>query len=240
MPRRHEAVEALLGGRLPHRVVDDVDASASGESLHRLEEVLLRVQDDLVGARLARERGLGLGAHGADHAGAAPLRHLHEEEAHAPRRRVHEAGVALLQREGARAEVVGGHALQHRGRGRVGAQARRDGHRAVGREEHVLGVGAEHVRPRDPVSLAEEGHARPHGGHDARALHARDERQRVRVEAGAVVDVDEVDAGRLHPDHDLPGSGRRDGHVGETQHVGPAKALDSNRLHGNTPALEPV
>ena len=65
------------------------------------------------------------------------------------------------------------------------------------------------------------------------------EREGVRVEARAVVDVDEVDARGLHADDDLPGPRRGLGHLGETQDLGAAEAVDSNGLHGMPPPWSP-
>ena len=117
------------------------------------------------------------------------------------------------------------------------SQARRDGHRALGRHERRA---RRRSRARSPRRRGRRARSAvtpgAHGGHDARALHARDERQRVRVEAGAVVDVDEVDAGRLHADHDLPGTGRRVGHVGETQRPRARRSLRFESPSWNTPA----
>ena len=110
------------------------------------------------------------------------------------------------------------------------------GRRAAG----ALGVGAEGAAPGHPVPLAPRGDARPHRDDGAGALHARDERERVRVETGPVVDVDEVEAGGLDADHDLAGAGRGVGDVGETQDFGAAEAVHSNGLHGNTSRAEPV
>ena len=59
-PARAQAVEALLKGRLAHRVVDHVNALAAGEPLDLRLEVLLGVENHLGGAGLARELGFGL------------------------------------------------------------------------------------------------------------------------------------------------------------------------------------
>ena len=67
----------------------------------------------------------------------------------------------------------------------------------------------------------------------AGALHAQGEGRVERIQAAALVDVDEVDADGLHADHGL-GDGRGrvvDGFVG--QGVGSARLVDANGLHVN-------
>ena len=77
------------------------------------------------------------------------------------------------------------------------------------------------------------GHALADRLDDARALAAGRERQRRRVEARAVVDVDEVDArSRATRTQHLARPGRRRRHVLEPQHLGPARLVDADGLHG--------
>src|SRR5262249_41866512 len=68
-----EAVEAAIEGGPADRVVDDVDAFVVGEVARLGDEILLGVEDDVVGAGLAGELCLGFGADRANDAGAALL-----------------------------------------------------------------------------------------------------------------------------------------------------------------------
>ena len=69
------------------------------------------------------------------------------------------------------------------------------------------------------------------GDHHAGAFLPERERQRARIRARAVIDVDEVDAGRLDVDQRLAGAERRLGDVLETENLGPACLVKANRLH---------
>jgi len=68
------------------------------------------------------------------------------------------------------------------------------------------------------------------------ALGTGDERQRHRVQAGAVVDVDVVDADATEADEHLTGPRLRVGHVLEREHLGTAGLMDTDRLHTVLPS----
>jgi hypothetical protein len=70
-----------------------------------------------------------------------------------------------------------------------------------------------------------------HRRHDTRALATRRVRERHRVLAGPLIDLDEVDADRLETNDDLTGPGRWLGYVLEAQHLGTADLVDANRFH---------
>ena len=126
-PARRDAVEALLEGGLADGVVVDLHALAVGQPLHLGHDVLLRVEDHVVGTRAARQLGLVVRGDGADHACAPQLRHLAEEEADTAGGGMHETGVALLQRIRRAREIVRGQTLQHH----RGALPRRDSRRKL-------------------------------------------------------------------------------------------------------------
>ena len=75
---------------------------------------------------------------------AEPAGHLAEQEAQTPGSRVHDTGVAGLERIRGTSEIVGGQALQQHGRARPGVYANRQHHDAIGRSERAL-----RVRPLD-------------------------------------------------------------------------------------------
>src|SRR5690606_2335889 len=73
-----------------------------------------------------------------------------------------------------------------------------------GRRHHdLLGVAAQRHGPGHPVTLGEPGDARAHRGHHAGTFDAVGERKVGGVEAGPVVDVDEVHPGDGEVDQDL-------------------------------------
>ena len=232
-----QAVQAPAEGRGPHAVVDHVHAAAAGDALHLGHEVLRGVEDDVVRPRRPRQRGLLLRGHRPDHGRAAHLGHLAEEEPHAARRRVHEAGLALLDGIGGAHEVVGRHSLEHRGGAVAEGQPVGELHEAIGGADVHLGVGAQDPRVGHPIADLDVGDAGPHPGDGAGALETGSERQGGLGGAGAEIDVDVVEPGRLERDNRLPCArgGLRD--ILELHHLGPAGRVDANRLHVCSPVL---
>ena len=125
-PAGRQAGKSPLERVLAHGVVHDLQASTPGEALDLFHEVLARVEDDLVRARLAGQRGLVLRGDRPDDAGAAHPGDLAKEQPYTAGGGVNEAGIAWLQRPRAAGEIVGGHALQHRGGAVLRAEPRRD------------------------------------------------------------------------------------------------------------------
>lgn len=185
-----DAVEADVE-RGPADAVEDGGAPLPSRELHDARlDVLVAVIDDVLGAGLPRELGLGGRRHGADGVGADGAQELAEEQARAAGRRVHEDPVALLHGVRLAHERQRREALEERRRRRPPFEASGylDGARRGRRR--VLGVRAlAHVRHAVPdlqperVSVAER-HDRPFG------LAAEDEGElRSRVEARAEVSV---------------------------------------------------
>ena len=129
-------------------------------------------------------------------------------------------------------QVLHGEALQHHARGLLEGDAVGQLHQAVGRHG-ALGVRAERaVAVGDAVAHLELGHARADGLDHARALDAEARRQRHRIEAGAMVGVDVVEAdrvvarrgprpGRARRRRRLPTAGLRDRRSGGSGWRGP-------------------
>jgi hypothetical protein len=164
----------------------------------------------------------------------AQPRDLAEEEADAPRGRVHDAGVAGTERVRRDREVMRRHALQHRRR----AVAERDTlgqlHQAIGGHDAALGVGAGDVGVGDTVADADLGHVRTDGDDGAGGLEAERSRHGVRIEAGPEVDVDEVHARGLDRDHHLASAGGGLGHVLEAERLRSAGLVNTDRLHASS------
>src|SRR5439155_7552055 len=82
------------------------------------------------------------------------------------------------------------------------------------------------ARVSDTVARLDMHHALAHRLDGARTLHAQPQRQLVRIQAGAVVDVDVVDtAGRMADAH-LAGTGLADLDIDELHHLGAAEFAD--------------
>jgi hypothetical protein len=67
----------------------------------------------------------------------------------------------------------------------------------VGIDQPFLGIAADGPGISDPVALLDVGHIRTNRFDYSGAFDAGGERQRLRVQAGAVIDVDEVEARRF-------------------------------------------
>jgi len=133
--------------------------------------------------------------------------------------------------EGPLDEVLGGHALQHHRRGGLERDAVRNLHRPVRRVEADLGVRAEGRRGvRHAIAGLELGHARAHRFDDARGLGPRAARQRQRIQAGALIDVDEVEADRVIANADLARSGVADLDVLPDEHLGATGLVEADCL----------
>ena len=91
---RRQAVQALGERRLADRIVDDLNPFAAGDLLDRFLEILAGVEDDVIGACVAREPRLLVGRNRRDDARAAQLRDLRQQQADAAGARVNQARVA--------------------------------------------------------------------------------------------------------------------------------------------------
>ena len=188
-----------------------------------------------VAAVLARDPRLLVARHGAEHARSERLRPRAQEQSHAARRRVHEHGVARAHAMRAMQQVLGRHALQH-ARGRrvvVDVVGQRDdlvrGHRA-----HVDVGARRRARVRDTIARQQVVHTLADVEHDTRRLHARHRgRLQQRIESGAHVDVDVVDADRAVPQAHLARSRRRGLERGRLQDFGSAVPRDDDAARGH-------
>jgi hypothetical protein len=176
----------------------------------------------VVGSGLARQRALLVRRGGRDHDAAAELDDLREQEADAPRSRVHDDGVAPLNGIGRRREVVGRQPLQERRRRSLAFDTVGNRHGLRDRDDDPLRVTSGRVLPGNSVAHDELRDAGPDLGHRPRALDAGDGGQRRPVRPLPLVHVAEVDAGRLDLDEQLTLAGPRLGHVPQLEDLRPA------------------
>jgi hypothetical protein len=186
----------------------------------------------MIAAVRAGQLGLLVRADRADHGRPQVLEPLAGDQPHPAGRGVEQHGVGLVHPEGPADQVLHGHALEHhRCRLEVG-DAVRQLDQPVGRHDPGFGIGAGrrggvgHAVARLEVidSLADR--FDPAGG-----LHADGRRQRRQgVEAGAVVDVDEVqaDGGLFQADFARAGCADLDGFPG--QDLRAAGLVDADRV----------
>ncbi|KAG1242660.1 hypothetical protein G6F65_022902 [Rhizopus arrhizus] len=69
-----------------------------------------------------------------------------------------------------------------------------------------------------------------HGGDHAGGFKAQAVRQRMRIQARAEIDIDEIQAGGVLFDRDFIGGGRQDFHLDQLQDFGTTVLLDTNCL----------
>ncbi len=230
-PAPPEAAEAVPEGRPADPVVDDVHPPPLGHVLHRLGEVLLGVDDHVVGAVAAHQLGLLLGAAGGDDLRAEVPADLCQQVADTAGRRVDQRDLPAGQRVGVVREVVRGHALQQRGDRGAHLQPVGDRDHRVGRHDLLLAVGPTLSRVGDPVALGYTVDVGPDRVDHPAGLDPDRRGQLNRVLPVPVVGVDEVQACRLDPDADLPGTRLGDVDLVDLQDLRPADLVDTNGAH---------
>ncbi len=186
--------------------------------------------------------GLVLRSDGADHGGAEMLAPLPEDLADAAGRGMHQDGLAGLHPVGAAQEILRRQSLQqHRRRGPV-VDPGRQLDQPLGGEQASLGIGAH--RPRaiaGAIARLELAHPLAHRLDHAGGLEADARRQRERIEAAAVIGVDEVEADRRVADADLAGAGLADRDLLPAHRLGSAGLMNPDRVdacHTFTPSRD--
>jgi hypothetical protein len=226
-----EALERLIEGGFAHRVIDDGKAFAVGDALYLVDEVLLGVEDHLVGAGAAGEGGLLFGGDGGDDPGATLFGHLGEEQPGATGSGVDQHGFAGLDGVGGVGEVVGGHALEEGGGRLVGGDAIGHADKLGDGGDGLLGVGSANATPGNTVAHLEGGDIGAEGDYGSRSLLAGDEGQLGGIAALAEVGVDEVHARGLDGDEGLTRCGDRGGKLEIFEDVRTASLFDLNCVH---------
>ena len=109
---------------------------------------------------------------------------------------------------------------------------------AVGGDQPLFGIGADRPGISDAAPDLQVAHALADRGDDAGPFHARDEgKRRLWVEAGAVIDVDEVEPDRRLLDLDLAGAGLADLDLLPFEDFGPAIFMHPDRVGHSIPSF---
>jgi hypothetical protein len=137
--------------------------------------------------------------------------------------------VALGHREHRAKEHLRGHALEHHPGRLLGLDALGELDQPVGVDQPLLGIAADRSGISDPVARLHIGDVRSDRFDQAGALHARGERQLLRVEPGAVIDVDEVEPGGFLLEPDLARAGLTDLDILPLEDLRPSGIMDSDR-----------
>jgi hypothetical protein len=212
-------------------IVDHRDHAATGEFTDAIDDVLLLVQDDVITAMRARELGLVFGACRADDGDAQRLGPLHRDQPDTPGSGVKEYRLAALQLVGPPEQVLHRHSLEHHGGRGFEVDGPRQLHQDLRRHHAGFRIGSRRTACEGhAISHLHLGHPGADLFHLARPFHPDARRQGQRIEAGAVIDVEEVESGRMKPHPGLAGArpGQRD--VRPFHRLGAAGLADLNCL----------
>ena len=236
--KRPQAIERGREGRLADAVIDHIAEFSLGDFFHAGGEILLAIEDRVLGSGLFGELGFFGRAHRPDHGRAERLRPLAENESDPARRRVNEDRIARLHPKSPAQQILRGEALQHHRRGRLKGNALRQLDETVRLDEPLPRVSAQVRGIGDPVAKLEIFHALADSGDFARALAAgREGKRGDRIGAAAKINVDEIDADRMVADKHFAARGRRRRDVLDPHHLGPANLVNPDSFcHG---VLEP-
>jgi hypothetical protein len=101
------------------------------------------------------------------------------------------------------------------------------------RHHRILRVRARHDAVRHPLALLRGRDTVPRRFDDTRPFRAGSKRQRELIEAGAVIDVDEIHADRFEPYEHLTGARLRCRHVDVLESFRAACLYNANRFHND-------
>ena len=194
-------------------------------------EILLGVQDHVIGSGASGQLGLGFGGDRRINVGPQRLAHLDQQQAHAAGPGVHQHPVAGLHPVGVIAEIVGRHALQHGRRAVLSRQAVRHLDEPPRRHHCLLGIGTGIAAIRHRVAHCHVADPRTDLTDDAGAFHSSHPGQARRIHSHPAVNVREVDAHRLNFDHRLVGAGAGVGQVHVLEDLGTAVFRDLHCFH---------
>ena len=152
--------------------------------------------------------------------------------------------VAFLHREYRAQKHVCGHALQHHSRGLFAAYRIRQLHQPIRVDQPLFGIAAGRPRIGHTIADVHVGDVGSDRLHHARALDARGERELLRVQPSAVIDVNEIEAGGLLSKLYLSTFGLLDLDVFPLEDIGSSGFMDSDgvwhcaSLPGHSPSVE--
>ncbi len=220
--REHVGQEPSIGGEIDlHR---GVGAAPAGDRLHARADILALVVDNVVGARLMRERGLLRRAHRGDDLGLAPFGELDGVVSDRARAGGDQHRRAILDTS-ERDRLVGGIGRNAETRAGVHRRAGRQRHRLCGRHGDEFGSGTEGAPPLpvpDPDAFAHAGRgdAVADSVDLAGAVAVRDHawKRDLARHPGAAFHVGRVDAGCGEAHAHLAGAGLRRLHLVHAQH----------------------
>jgi hypothetical protein len=189
------------------------------------------VNHHLVGPGFARQGGFPVGPCCAQNPGAAPLRDLDQQKAHAAGCRVHQCGVARFEREGVAREVMRGEALEQKRSGCLGRYAGGNGNELGGGNDGLRGVTAARPGGGNPISNFESGDLGAERGNDPRHFLSEREGKLLLVKPAALVRIDEIHPRGLDANAHLSRARLGNGTVLDPQFFGAAVFTNPDGLH---------
>ena len=206
-PEGAQAVKAALEGVLADRVVDDLDALSPGDLLHARHKVFAAVVDGMGRAMLQRQCAFGRAAGRAYELQPQRPRPLAGNQTHTPCGSVKQhkvTGLQSLDRQRLLQQVLRGQPLQHHAGCRVEGNAVGQAHHVLGRHHARFAVAARRVAGiGGAVAGLQVRDANAYRLDDAGAFHAQRQRQRVGVQACALVHIDVIQPARVMADANL-------------------------------------
>src|SRR3954454_4363754 len=194
---RRQAIEGLQESVPADRVVDDRDLLAASDLVNALHEVLARIDDGVGASMRLCEFCLFITADRTDHGNAQMLGPLAKDKSYAACRRMEQDRISGLDAVSLPDEVLHSQALQHHGGGSVVVDALRQFQQPIGGDQPSFGVRAKRCSAiSDAVANFQVGDTSTDFFHHARSFSSKTTRQLCRIEAGAKIDVDKVQADR--------------------------------------------
>ena len=186
-------------------------------------------------------RAFSVRADRADHGRADRARPLAGDETDAARGRVEQHHRLVRAWVGLAQQVAHGHALQHHRGGGLLVDAGRQLDQAVGSDQPLLRITAEHRRVRHTVARLQVGDAGADRLHRAGALHADHRRQaRNLVVAGAVIGIYVVETHRTLAQAHLAGPRIADRNLVPLQRLRSPVGMDADCVRHGRSFLEPT
>ncbi len=195
-------------------------------------DILSAAVDHPLGPQIPHQIDLARTADRGDHARAPRPGHLDQQSAHPAGPGVDQDPIPRRQGTGFAGQNLRRQALQQYGRRLLRRDLRRQRDQPFGGDGGLFGIAARDPRPGHAIPDLERRDLGAQRTHGAGALHTRRERERLRIQAAAVVTVDEIDARGFHRDDDFAQCRDRIGHDFGDQGVRAAGTMDAHGLHG--------
>ena len=195
MSSRAKNVEAFLKSRLAHTVINHMDALTVGQTLGFSFKVLIGVNNHFVRAGLARQLGFFFRSCSANHPRTNILRHLYQQQPHASGSSVNQGGVAMLKLIRCMAQIMCGHALQHRRCRLLIADLFRNMDQPFRGHSCIFRVRADHVAVGNAIARLDRLYVIAYFRHSPGGFLSIDEGQLSRISALAKVNINKVHTG---------------------------------------------